>query len=201
MNAAIIAGLDAAYESSETAGSDGARASRCWGAAVLWDRRSGAVLEEVAVEGRAGFPYVPGFLALREMPVLLEALARLSRRPEILLCDGHGRAHPRRSGLACRLEEAAGLPAIGCAKRRLVGVFEQPGPAAGSRSALTDRGERVGTVLRTRASTRPIFISVGGRIELDEAEMLVMACIRSSRIPEPLALAHRLATRAARERS
>jgi deoxyribonuclease V len=198
VNASLIAGLDAAYDPVEAARADSEPASRCWAAAVLWDIGSGMVLEQSVVEGRAGYPYVPGFLALRELPVLLEALAKLTRRAEVLLCDGHGRAHPRRSGLACRLEDAADLPAIGCAKRRLVGEFEQPGEASGSRSALMDRAERIGTVLRTRTSARPLFVSVGGRLALAEAEGVVMACMRSSRIPEPLRLAHLLATQAAR---
>lgn len=197
MDASLVAGLDAAYDSAETEGADGTSAGRCWAAAVLWDLGAGVVRAQAVVESRVSFPYVPGLLALRELPGLLEALSHLSRTPDVLLCDGHGVAHPLRFGLACHLGKAMDLPTIGCAKSRLIGEYKDPGEASGSRSALIDRGERIGTVLRTRTGTRPIFVSVGCLLELADAERLVMACIRASRVPEPLRLAHLLATRAA----
>ncbi len=188
----LIAGLDAAYDSEEAAG-----ASRCWSAAVLWDTQAGAAVGQAIAESLVIFPYVPGRLAPRELPGLLQALRGLARKPDLLLCDAHGRAHPLRFGLACSLGEAAGLPAIGCAKSRLVGEYEEPGESQGSAAALRDHGERIGTVLRTQSGTRPVFISVGWGLELPEAERTVMACVTSHRIPEPLRLAHILARQAA----
>jgi len=194
----LIAGVDATYAPSDRRGTEGVEEDLCWAAAVLWDCASGRVVEQFVAQCRVTFPYVPGLLAERELPGLLQALGRLTRRPDAVLCDGHGRAHPLRFGLACRLGEAAHLPAVGCAKRRLVGKFKEPAAPPGSTSPLVDRGERIGTVLRTRAAARPVYVSVGSGIELPEAEALVMACIRTSRIPEPLRLAHLLAARAAR---
>ena len=198
MDVSFVAGLDVAYARAQAGRSCGAQAHRCWAAAVLWDLAAGVPGEQVVTESSAPFPYVPGLLALRELPALLEALRALSTSPHVLLCDGHGRAHPGRFGLACHLGLATGLPTIGCAKSLLAGEYQQPGEASGSRSPLVDRGERIGTVLRTRSSTRPVFVSVGHMVGLDEAEELVLACVGASRIPEPLRLAHILATRTAR---
>ncbi|HWP86075.1 MAG TPA: deoxyribonuclease V [Terriglobia bacterium] len=142
-------------------------------------------LERVAAVGALRFPYVPGLLAFREVPLLLEAFARLKRKPDLILADGHGWAHPRRAGMACHLGLALDLPTIGCAKSLLVGSFSPPGESRGARAALRDGRERIGTVLRTRDGVRPVFVSCGHRVSLSTAVRLVMQCCDGYRIPKP----------------
>ncbi len=140
------------------------------------------------------FPYVPGLLSFREIPAVLEALQALTVAPDVLLCDGQGIAHPRRFGIACHLGLLTDLPAIGVAKSRLIGDFEPPPQTKGAWRPLTDKGERIGAVLRTRANTRPLFISVGHRLGLTEAVEIVMHCTTKYRLPETTRAAHRLAS-------
>lgn len=140
------------------------------------------------------FPYVPGLLSFREIPAVLEALQALAVAPDVLLCDGQGIAHPRRFGIACHLGLLTDLPAIGVAKSRLIGDFEPPPQTKGAWRPLTHKGERIGAVLRTRANTRPLFISVGHRLGLTEAVELVMHCTTKYRLPETTRAAHRLAS-------
>jgi deoxyribonuclease V len=145
-------------------------------------------------EEPCAFPYVPGLLSFREIPPLLAAFKRLTRRPDVILCDGQGIAHPRGVGLASHLGLILDLPSVGCAKSPLFGRFELPGPRKGDRSPLTDEtGKIIGTVLRTRNQVKPLFISIGHRIDLRRAVRLVLACSTRYRIPEPLRAAHRLA--------
>jgi deoxyribonuclease V len=130
-------------------------------------------------------PYVPGLLSFRELPVLLSAFARLRYVPQAVLCDGQGRAHPRRFGLASHLGVLLDIPSVGCAKSRLIGTYVEPGLMRGAQSPLHDRREVIGTVLRTRDHTRPLFISVGHRITLADAVWLTLQCGGGFRIPEP----------------
>jgi deoxyribonuclease V len=131
------------------------------------------------------FPYVPGLLSFRESPVLLAAFARLETEPDLILIDGHGRAHPRRFGIACHFGVIFDRPTIGCAKSLLVGEHREPGRKAGAMSRLLLEGERVGAVLRTRDHVRPIYVTVGHRVSLDSAVMLVGQCLDGYRIPKP----------------
>jgi deoxyribonuclease V len=131
------------------------------------------------------FPYVPGLLSFRESPILMAAFARLKTEPDILLIDGHGRAHPRLFGIACHIGVLFDKPAIGCAKSLLVGEAGEPGVKAGSTAPLEFRGERVGAVLRTRDHTRPIFVTQGHRISLATAVRVVRKCTDGFRIPKP----------------
>jgi deoxyribonuclease V len=143
---------------------------------------------------RVRFPYVPGLLAFREVPVMLAALAGLSVSPDLVLVDAHGYAHPRRFGAASHLGVLIDRPTIGCAKSRLVGRYTPPGPEPGARTPLVDRGETIGMVVRTRASGAPLFVSVGHRVSLGTAVELVLACCRPtsrSSLPEPTRLADR----------
>jgi deoxyribonuclease V len=152
------------------------------------------LLEESTHEGPCSFPYIPGLLSFREIPPILEALRGLEGKAGLLLCDGQGIAHPRGLGLASHLGLVLGIPTIGCAKSPLYGEFDQPSPAKGSRTPIRDpRGRTIGTVLRTRDSTRPLFVSVGHRIDLRTAVRIVLATTTRYRIPEPLRAAHRLA--------
>ena len=131
------------------------------------------------------FPYVPGLLSFRESPVLLAAFARLRTEPDLILIDGHGRAHPRRFGIACHIGILFDKPTIGCAKSRLVGEHQEPGAVAGSTTPLMLESERIGEVLRTRDHVRPIYVTTGHRVSLDSAVGLVRQCVDGFRIPKP----------------
>ena len=154
----------------------------------------GLEIAEVAVaQAPLTFPYVPGLLSFREVPVLRAAFERLSGAIDLLLVDGQGLAHPRRFGLACHLGLLLDVPAIGCAKSRLLGEHDAPDEAAGSRADLLDRGELIGSVLRTRTGVKPLFVSLGHRIGLAAAEEWLLRCCRGYRLPEPTRLAHQAA--------
>lgn len=140
------------------------------------------------------FPYVPGLLSFREIPALLDALARLSVRPDLVLCDGQGIAHPRRCGLASHFGLVAGLPTIGVAKSRLIGVHDDPPKRRGAWTPLRTDSEIIGAVLRSRARVNPIFVSIGHCVSLRSAITYTMACVTSYRLPETTRWAHRLAS-------
>ena len=140
------------------------------------------------------FPYIPGLLSFREAPVLLDALEKLVTLPDLLLCDGQGIAHPRRFGIACHLGINTGIPSIGVAKTRLVGSHQMPGSEKGDWAPLTDRGETIGAVLRTRQGVKPVYVSIGHKIDLATAISFVMACTTKYRLPETTRWAHRLAS-------
>jgi deoxyribonuclease V len=167
---------------------------------VVMSADASEVLEIADAESPARFPYVPGLLSFREIPALLEAFARLRRRPDIVLCDGQGRAHPRRCGLASHLGLILDMPTIGVAKSRLCGEAGDPAATRGSWSPLIDRGERIGVVLRTRDSVRPLFVSVGHRVTIEDAIRIVLATGRGRRLPEPTRLADLRVRAAAREK-
>jgi deoxyribonuclease V len=139
------------------------------------------------------FPYVPGLLSFRETPLVLEALAKLEVRPDLLMVDGQGRAHPRRFGIACHVGLLTDIPTIGVAKSVLCGKYGELGAEAGSRSPLTDRGETIGIALRAKVRTNPLIISVGHKVDLETAVQMVERCLRGYRLPEPTRTAHNLA--------
>ena len=153
------------------------------------------LVEERIVERPVTFQYVPGLLYFREAPVGMAAVASLEHRPDLLLVDGHGLAHPRRCGIACHLGLLLDLPTIGCAKSILVGHAEEPGPNPGDWAPLVYRGETIGAALRTRPKTKPIYVSIGHRVSLTSAIALVSQCGRGYRLPEPTRLADRIASR------
>lgn len=150
------------------------------------------VIERATATHASVFPYVPGLLSFREAPIVLDAFARLQVKPDLLMCDGQGIAHPRRLGLASHLGVYLDIPSIGCAKSRLTGRYEEPGPHAGDRSPLMARDETIGMVLRTKPRTRPLFVSVGHKVDLSTAVDIVLACLRGYRLPEPTRLADKL---------
>jgi deoxyribonuclease V len=147
-------------------------------------------LEETGVTSRATFPYVPGLLSFREAPALLEAWERLRVEPDAVMLDGQGVAHPRRLGIASHLGLFLQRPTLGCAKSKLVGRFEEPGPERGDWSALVHRGEQVGAALRTKRRTLPIYVSPGHLLDLPGALSLALACGGGYRVPEPTRRAH-----------
>ena len=142
-------------------------------------------IERRTARRKLRFPYVPGLLSFRESPILMAALARLRNEPDLILIDGHGRAHPRLFGIACHIGVLFDKPAIGCGKSLLVGEFKEPGARAGSTSPLIFHDETVGTVLRTRDGVKPIFVTQGHRVSLETAVRLVHACVDGFRIPKP----------------
>ena len=165
------------------------RESEIFAAVVVLDARTRRVIETAGARLPLRFPYVPGLLSFREVPALAEALGRLRRRPDAVLCDGQGRAHPRRFGLACHLGLLLDLPSVGVAKSRLVGDAKEPGPKRGASTRILHEGELVGRLLRTRDRVRPLYISVGHRITLDDAVALVLRMGGGYRLPEPTRLA------------
>lgn len=131
------------------------------------------------------FPYVPGLLSFREIPILLRAFAKLRHTPNLIFCDGHGYAHPRRFGIACHLGVLLDCPTVGCAKSILIGTPQEPAEKAGSWAPLLDQGETIAAVLRTRDSTKPVYISQGHRVSLESAVDFARAVTDGFRIPRP----------------
>ena len=147
-------------------------------------------VETATVRGRVEFPYVPGFLSFRELPLLKQAFETLKRRPDVLLTDGQGLAHPRRFGLACHVGLEFDLPTIGCAKSRLCGEFEPFEWRKGARSPLVVDGETVGCAVCTRDGVKPVFVSPGHRVSRETAVEIALRCCPRYRVPEPIRLAH-----------
>jgi deoxyribonuclease V len=180
-----VAGLDVAYAEDRLAA-----------AVVVLDLDGLEAVEEIVVLDRPSFPYVPGLFAFRELPALIEGLRRLSVTPDLLICDGHGLAHPKRFGLACHLGVLTGLPAFGVGKTRLVGAYDEPGADRGSWSNVTDGDEVVGRALRTQTGVRPIFVSVGHLTDLETACEVTLRLTPRYRLPESTRRADRLSRRA-----
>ena len=171
-----IAGADAAFSSDK---------HFVYAAAVVYDRIEHVVVEVAHAMREAEVPYVPGFLSFREGPAVLEAIGKLRHTFGAICFDGQGYAHPRRCGLASHISIVLNMPGVGVAKSRLIGDWENPGQKAGDYSSLTDGQERIGLVLRTRDGTRPLFVSIGHKVDLDSSRELVLACCTKYRIPGP----------------
>lgn len=161
--------------------------------ACLWFPSLEPAAEAVATVATT-FPYVPGLLSFREIPAILEALRKLERAPDVILCDAHGYAHPRRFGLACHLGVLLDWPMIGVAKTRLIGSYCEPPRERGAWVPLRQDDEIIGAVVRTRTNVKPIFVSIGHRINLPSAVELVLRCTPRYRLPETTRRAHRLAS-------
>ncbi|MEU6552311.1 endonuclease V [Streptomyces sp. NPDC046915] len=168
-------------------------------AAVVLDGATLEVVAEATAVGRVSFPYVPGLLAFRELPTVLAALDALPVPPGLVVCDGYGLAHPRRFGLAGHLGVLTGLPTIGVAKNPFTFSYDDPAPARGSGSPLLSGTEEVGRALRTRDAVKPVFVSVGHRVSLDNACAHTLALTPAYRIPETTRRADALCRRALRE--
>lgn len=151
-------------------------------------------VDQALVRSPTRFPYIPGLLSFREIPAALEAIGALRIRPDMLLMDGQGIAHPRRLGIASHLGLVTGIPSIGVAKTLLVGKYEEPPQERGAWTPLTHKDEMIGCALRTRVGTKPIYVSIGHRISLDSAIAMVMRCTGRFRLPETTRHAHRLAS-------
>lgn len=176
---------------------DGGR--RVLAAAVVCDAGTWQVLDEAWEVQPCRFPYVPGLLSFREGPAVLGAIEKLGGGGDLLMCDGQGLAHPRRIGLASHVGLWLDAPTIGVAKSRLCGEHRPPGLRRGCRTQLRHDGEVVGAVVRTRQAVRPLYISVGHRVSLDDAIRWTLRGARGVRLPEPTRRAHQLVTRLKRE--
>ena len=152
---------------------------------------------EVVTQATAGrrikFPYIPGLLTFREGAVILDALDRIEPKPDLLIFDGQGIAHPCRMGIASHIGLLTDISSIGCAKSRLCGRYQEPEAERGSHMPLVDHGETIGAVVRTRASVKPVFVSIGHRVDLAFSIDVVLSCCRGYRLPETTRKAHRLA--------
>ncbi len=183
---ATVAGVDVGFEE------NGAVARS---AIVVLDAETLTPIEQTVRRRETSFPYIPGLLSFREVPVILDAFSELEREPDLLLCDGQGIAHPRRFGIACHLGVLTGLPTIGVAKSRLCGTHEPVPEEKGAWAALRHEGEVIGAVLRTRTGVRPLYISPGHRISLSSAIRWTLRCTPRYRLPETTRQADRLASR------
>lgn len=180
-----IAGVDVGFE-------DGGRVTRA--AVAVLDPDDLQPLDWALARSPTRFPYVPGLLSFREVPAVLDALARLEAPPDLILCDGQGTAHPRRMGIACHLGLVTGLPTIGVAKSRLTGRHGPVPEGRGEWTPLRDGDETIGAVLRSRAGVKPIYVSGGHRVGLETALSRVMRCLTRYRLPETTRIADALAS-------
>ena len=176
-----VAGVDAAFSE-----------NLVYAAACLYSYPDLILVEKACAVEKLRFPYVPGFLSFREGSAIIAAVRKLATKPNVLLVDGQGIAHPRGIGIASHLGVLLNIPTTGCAKTRFVGEFEEPGRRKGSWSELTYKGRIVGGVLRTKDGVRPLFVSPGHKIDLDGAVRITLDCIGKYRIPEPLRCADML---------
>jgi deoxyribonuclease V len=172
----FVAGVDAAYsEDKKTA----------LAVALVYDREAQRVVEIGHATRPVEYPYIPTFLSFREGPAVLDAIRALKHEFGVICFDGQGYAHPRRCGFASHMSIVLNVPGVGVAKSRLIGTFDDPPAGAGASSPLMDKGEQIGLVLRTRANTKPLFISIGHKVDLASAAALALACCTKYRIPEP----------------
>lgn len=179
-----IAGVDVAYNKSDC---------KIFAVIVIIDAISGKIVETNVAVGDVIFPYVPGLFAFRELPHLLGLLESISEKPDLIICDGQGIAHPRRCGIATHLGLLAKVPTIGCGKTRHVGSFGELGEERGATSDLVDSGEVVGKALRTQDGVKPLFVSIGHRVSLNTAVDWILKLASKYRQPEPIRLANELA--------
>lgn len=180
-----VGGCDASFSKDE---------SKVYAATVILSYPDLKILEITTATRKANFPYVPGLLTFREGPAILACLKKISTKPKVLFFDGQGIAHPRLMGIATHVGILLDMPTIGCAKSKLFGTYKEPAAKRGSFSTIKGkRGEIIGAVLRTKDHVRPIFVSPGHKMNLDDAIKLTLAVTQKYRIPEPLRQAHQMA--------
>jgi deoxyribonuclease V len=166
---------------------------------IVLERDTLNVIERVGIAAPATFPYVPGLLTFREGPAVIEVFRRLKTSPDIVLIDGHGIAHPRHMGIAAHIGLWLDRPTVGCAKSRLCGTFDPPGPTRGDRSPLVYKDEVIGTVLRTKDRVSPLFVSPGHLCDMESCVDLVLSLSGKYRLPGPTRLAHAYVNQIRRE--
>jgi deoxyribonuclease V len=185
-----IAGVDAAFFHNKVIG-----------VACLYKYPDLILIEELYAVTEALLPYIPGFLSFREGPAIIKAIKSLKMKPDVILFDGQGIAHPRGLGIASHIGVLLDLPTIGCAKSRLIGEYRDPGSKKGNWSFLRYNGKIIGVVMRTKDNIRPLFVSPGNRIDLRGSLDIMLGCIRKYRIPEPLRRADFISKKIKRELS
>lgn len=179
-----IGGADVAYSKSE---------NLLFGAIVVLSFPDMKILDLATTYGKIPFPYIPGLLSFREGPILIKTFQKLRIKPDAMIYDGQGIAHPRGMGLASHMGLWLDLPTIGCAKTPLLDEFIPPGPSRGSFEWIRREGKKVvGAVLRTKENVKPLFVSPGHRIDLLTSIHLILESCKGFRIPEPMRLAHQL---------
>jgi deoxyribonuclease V len=178
-----VGGGDVAYSKNE---------HLLFGAIVVLSFPEMEILDTATANGKISFPYIPGLLSFREGPILIETFQRLKLKPDVMIYDGQGLAHPRGMGLASHMGLWFDLPSIGCAKTPLLDEFINPGPTRGSFEWIRKEGKKVGAVLRTKQDVKPLFVSPGHRIDLMTSIQLVLESCKGFRFPEPLRKAHQL---------
>jgi deoxyribonuclease V len=171
----------------------GIKDDRACAAIVVFNFPGLDVVAQSLATRRITFPYIPGLLSFREGPVILDCLDRLDCKPDLLIFDGQGIAHPCRLGIASHIGLLSDFPSIGCAKSRLCGQYQEPGVERGSHVPLIDHGETIGAILRTRTGVKPVFVSTGHRVDLKTSIEYVLRCCKRYRLPETTRKAHRLA--------
>ncbi len=181
----FVAGVDVGFENENTV-------SRA--AAVVLTFPGLQPIESAVARRPVTFPYIPGLLAYREVPVVLDALAQLGNEPDIIIVDGHGRAHPRRFGIACQLGVLLDRATIGCAKSILVGNAQEPENRVGAWTPLEVKGEVIGAAVRTKLNVKPIYVSIGNKVDLSTAIDVVLKCTTKYRVPETTRYAHKVAS-------
>jgi deoxyribonuclease V len=194
-----VAGADVAFDPAGRGARPPHGRGEAIAAVVLFSYPGWEELECALARRPLEFPYVPGLLSFREIPVILAALEGLRETPDLIFCDGQGYAHPRRFGLASHLGVLLDVPTIGCAKSRLIGQHREPGIRAGAWAPLMDRGERIGAVVRTRSGARPMYISCGHRVSLERAVALTLEACNGPRVPLPTRRADRSVAQAKRQ--
>jgi deoxyribonuclease V len=176
-----IAGVDVSYA---------VKPDAMYAGAVVLDARDLSVVERRGAVRKTRFPYIPGLLSFRETPAILAAMKKLKTRPDCIIVDGQGIAHPRRFGIASHLGVILDIPTIGCAKSLLVGGHGPVGEARGSWAALRFERRVIGRALRTRDAVKPVFVSPGHKVSFSRAAEIVLRCCTRYRLPEPTRLAH-----------
>lgn len=156
-----------------------------YAAIIVLDYDSMEIIERSTIKAKATFPYVPGLLSFREIPAYLQAWDQLVQKPDVMVMDGQGIAHPRRIGVGVHFGLLTGCPTMGCAKSVFVGKFDPPGPKKGDFSAMIHRDEVIGNALRTRDNVNPVYISPGHLMEMEDCRRIMLHCARGYRIPEP----------------
>lgn len=184
-NVSLVAGVDIGFENN-------GKITRA--AIVVLDFEKLTLMEKQIARVKTSFPYVPGYLSFREIPAALKGFEKLKNKPDLILCDGQGIAHPRRFGLACHLGLWTDIPCIGVAKSRLIGTYQEPAARKGSWKPLMDKEEIIGAVLRTRDNVSPLYVSVGHLIDLQSAINYTLRCTTRYRLPETTRWAHKLAS-------
>lgn len=179
----LAAGTDVSYDK---------KSDKFYAGVIIFNLADMQRVEQATAIGKVRFPYIPGLLSFREAPILLKAFSKIKRKPDVIIVDGQGIAHPRGVGLASHLGLILDVPSVGCAKSRLIGEHEPVGKKAGSQAYIKINGKVVGTVLRTRTNIKPVYVSPGHKIDLASAVAVVLKCCHGYKLPEPTRQAHNL---------